>query len=327
MKRVLKGVAIAAVVLVTVAIAAVAYLVVRKPAQRVASAERIEATPERIERGRYLVNHVGICFDCHSERTPGYGLPFKQGGEGARGFVWTADLGFPGTLAASNITPDPETGLGDWTDGEILRAIREGVDRNGNALFPLMPYKHLRSLSDEDGKAIVAYLRTLRPIRYERPAKALKAPLNIVEKFEPEPLEGVVTAPDPADTVAYGRYLVTIASCGDCHTPKDERGQPIPGQEFTGGFEMHAPGFVVTSANITPHPDNWVGQVSREAFIARFKAAQSINATTAPEGVNTLMPWITYSGMTEHDLGAIYDYLRTLPPSDKKVMPFARVAH
>jgi hypothetical protein len=74
-----------------------------------------------------------------------YGLPFKPGREGVGGFIWDKKIGFPGTLAAANLTPDPETGLGKWTDGEILRAMREGVDREGKALFPIMPYGHFRT--------------------------------------------------------------------------------------------------------------------------------------------------------------------------------------
>ena len=324
MKRFLRVLAVLSVLVVVIAVVAIAFLVLKKPAQREAAQVQFERTPERVARGEYLVNHVGICFDCHSEREPSYALPFKQGGEGAHGFVWNREIGFPGVLAASNITPDPETGLGQWTDGEVVRAIREGVDREGNALFPIMPYSHLRTLSDEDAQAIVLYLRTLQPIRYQTPEKHLQPPLNFVEKFVPQPLEGPVAAPDRADRVAYGRYLVTIASCDECHTPKDERNNSIAGQEFSGGFEMHGPGFTVVTANITPHPTNWMGQASREEFIARFKAFENYEPAPVTDGVNTLMPWLSFSGMSEEDLGAVYDYLKTVPPIEKRVMPFAK---
>src|SRR5215207_8741457 len=136
MKTFLRVLGIALLAVVALAAIGVSYLTLRKPAQRPASAVKFEATPERVARGQYLVNHVTICFDCHSERTTAYGLPFKPGREGVGGFVWDQRIGFPGTLAASNITPDPETGLGQWSDGEIVRALREGVDREGKALFP-----------------------------------------------------------------------------------------------------------------------------------------------------------------------------------------------
>jgi mono/diheme cytochrome c family protein len=315
------------VLLVVVALAAigVSYLTLRKPAQQPASAEKIEATPERVARGKYLVHHVSICLDCHSERTMAYALPFKPGREGVGGFVWDKRIGFPGTLAASNLTPHPDTGLGKWTDGEILRAMREGVDREGNALFPIMPYGHFRHMSDDDAKAIVAYLRTLKPQHYAKPAKSLDLPLNFIEKFIPKPVTAPVPAPDRGDSVAYGKYLVSIGACGECHTPKDDKGNSLPGMELAGGWEMHAPEFRVVTANITPHPSNWVGQCTKEEFIGRFRAFAGFTVDTAPpapKGKNTLMPWIAYSAMTDEDLGAIYDYLKTVKPVDHKVNPF-----
>jgi mono/diheme cytochrome c family protein len=315
------------VLLAVVALAAigVSYLALRKPAQRPPITVKVEVTPERVARGKYLVHHVSICVDCHSERTYAYGLPFKPGREGVGGFVWDRRIGFPGVLASANLTPDKETGLGDWTDGEIIRAFREGVDRNGNAIFPIMPYGHYRHMSDEDAKAIVAYLRTLQPQKYQRPAKSLDLPLNFVEKFVPEPMETGVPEPDRSDRLAYGKYLATIASCSDCHTPKDEKQRPIAGMEFAGGFELHTPEFRVRSSNITPHPSTWMGAATREEFIGRFRAFANFTTETAPaapKGRNTLMPWITYAGMTDEDLGAIYDYLKTVRPIEHNVDVF-----
>lgn len=326
MKTFFKVLAIVLLVFVALAAIGVSYLTLRKPAQRPAPAEKVELTPERVARGKYLVRHVGACLDCHSDRSlSAYALPFKLENEGAKGFVWDAKMDFPGTLAAANLTPDPETGLGKWTDGEIIRAIREGVDRDGNALFPIMPYQHLRHLSDDDAKAIVAYLRTLKPVKYATPKKALDVPLNFVEKFIPQPLTAPVVAPDRSNPVKYGEYLVSIASCAECHTPKDDKGNALPGQEFSGGWEMHTPAFKVKTANITPHPSNWVGRATKQEFIGRFRAFSGYDVATAPpakDGKNTLMPWISYSGMSDEDLGAIYDYLKTLKPIEKKVDPW-----
>ena len=325
MKTLLKVVGIVLLTVVALAAIGVSWLSLRKPAQRDAVADKVQATPERIARGKYVVHHVSMCFDCHSERTMQYGLPFKPGREGVGGFIWDQKIGFAGTLAAANLTPDPETGLGNWTDGEILRAMREGVDREGKALFPIMPYTHLRSMSDEDAYAVVAYLRTMKPLRYERPAKALNVPLNFVEKFIPQPIAGPVVAPDKSDHLAYGKYLTTIALCSECHATKDDKNQPIPGREFAGGWVMETPTFKVVPSNITPHPSTYIGQASKEEFIGRFRAFSNFTAATAPEapkGKNTLMPWISYSGMTDEDLGSIYDYLKTLPPVENKVNPF-----
>lgn len=325
MKTLFKILGVVILLFIVLAATGVSWLVMRKPSQRPASAQKVEATPERLARGKYLAEHVSGCFDCHSERTPAYGLPIKPGREGVGGFVWTKEIGFPGTLAAPNITPDPETGLGKWTDGEIIRAIREGVDRNGNALFPIMPYGEYRDMSEEDVASIVAYLRTVKPQRYERPKKALDPPMNVIEKFIPKPLDGPVAAPAPTNTVAYGHYLSKIAGCHECHTPKDDKGQPLAGKDLAGGFEMKTPQFRVITSNITPHPTTWLGRATKEQFIGRFQAFAGVNASNAPEaqkGRNTLMPWLAYSHMTAEDLGALYDYLKTVPPVENTVDPF-----
>lgn len=325
MKTFFKVVGLVLLVVVALAAIGVSYLALKKPAQRPPTAEKIQATPERLARGRYLAHHVSMCIECHSDHTQAFALPFKPGSDGVRGLVWDRSIGFPGTLAAANLTPDPETGLGQWTDGEILRAVREGVDRNGNAIFPIMPYGHFRSMSDEDAKSIVVYLRTLQPQRYVKPAKSLDVPMNFIEKFIPQPITAPIPAPDRSNEVAYGKYLATIAVCGECHTPKDDKGKPLPGMEFAGGFEMKHAGFRVVSANITPHPSTYIGRATREEFIGRFRSFAGFtadNAPPAPKGRNTVMPWIAYSGMTDQDLGAIYAYLKTLPPVEHQVNSF-----
>ena len=303
---------------------AVSWLTLRKPAQRPASAEKIEPTPARLARGRYLVHHVADCVGCHSDHLDAFSYPVKPGREGVGGFAWNRDMGFPGYLPAANITPDPDTGLGRWTDGEILRAMREGVDRNGNALFPIMPYVHLRAMSDEDAKSIVVYLRTLEPRRNAVAPKQLDLPLNFVEKFVPEPLTAPVTAPDAKDTVAYGAYLTKIGGCYECHTPHDQKG-PIASKAFIGGWEMKGPWGRNFTANLTPHPTTYIGRATKEEFIGRFRAFRGMDVTTAPrmaKGRNTIMPWVAFSGMTDSDLGAIYDYLRSLPPVENRVNTF-----
>jgi hypothetical protein len=118
MKTFLKVTGVTLLAVVALAAIGVSWLALRKPAQRPAAAETIERTPERVARGEYLVHHVTDCVGCHSEHTLAYALPIKPGSEGARGFVWDQKFGFPGVVAAANITPDPETGLGAWTDGE-----------------------------------------------------------------------------------------------------------------------------------------------------------------------------------------------------------------
>ena len=206
-----------------------------------------------------------------------------------------------------------------------MRAVREGVDRNGKALFPMMPYAGFHKLSDEDMRSILVYLRTLKPIHHEIAPRQLDFPVNLLVKFSPKPITAPVPAPDPKDTLAYGKYLVTIAGCRDCHTPHDDKGQLVPGMDYSGGWLMVGPWGRVVSANITPDPDNFMGQATREAFIGRFKSFEGLDADTspvAPPGKNTVMGWSRYAGMTPEDLGAIYDYLKTVKPIKKKINPF-----
>jgi mono/diheme cytochrome c family protein len=301
------------------------FLSMKKPASRPPSAEKIEATPHRLARGEYLVNHVVGCLDCHSGRLESYGLPIKPGTEGQGGFVFDKNLGFPGVVAAQNLTPDPETGIGNWTDGEVLRAMREGVDREGNALFPMMPYEHYRYMSDEDAKAVVVYLRTLKPIRNEVPPKRLDFPVNFIVKFIPKPLGGPVAQPDKSRTLEYGQYLARIGGCYECHTPHDDKGGIDHSRPFAGGWTMKGPWGRVVTANITPAPHTFMGQASKEQFIGRFRAFAGFNAQNAPPappGRNTVMPWLAYAHMTDEDLGAIYEYLKTVKPDPAQVVMF-----
>ena len=325
MKTFFKVLGTALLVIVALLAGAVTWLSLKKPAQRPPSTEKIDATPERLARGKYLVEHVSDCLGCHSDHIATYGFPVKPGTEGTGGFIFDKKIGFPGIVAAQNITPDPIDGLGKWSDGEILRALREGIDRNGEALFPMMPYQHLSVMSDDDAKAVVAYLRTLKPLRNHVPPKTLEFPLNYIVKFIPKPLSGPVRTPDRKDTVAYGKYLAKIGGCYECHTPHDDKNRLIEAQAFSGGWEMAGPWGRNFTANLTPHPDNYMGRATKAEFIGRFRAFAGMNASNAPPappGRNTIMPWLAFSQMTDEDLGAIYDYLKTVPPVKKKINTF-----
>jgi hypothetical protein len=331
MKAFLKIVGGVLLVVIGLAIGAVSWLSVRRPASRPATAERFEATPARLNRGEYLVEHVTNCLECHSDHLGDrFGIPVKPGTEGEGGYVFDKKIGFPGVVAAQNITSDRTTGLGAWSDGEILRALREGIDRNGDALFPMMPYVHFSHLSDEDAKSIIVYVRTLKPIRNQVPAKHVDFPVNLFIKFVPKPVEGPVTAPDPAkDHLGYGQYLVTIGGCYECHSPHDDKNKLIAEKALSGGWEMIGPWGRVITPNLTPHPDTYIGRATKAEFMGRFRAFASMTALTSPicpKGRNTVMPWLAFAKMTDDDLGAIYDYLRTVRPIEHKVISFPDAA-
>ena len=290
-----------------------------KPKARAASAEVIERTPARLERGKYLVESALGCMDCHAQRDfSRFGGPIV-GPTGAGNDCYGPEYGMPGKVCAPNITPDTATGLGAWSDGEIMRALREGVNREGKALF-MMPYTEYRSLSDEDARAVVAYLRALPPITHQVPATEIAFPVSFFIKFGPKPLLAPVPEPDRADRVAYGKYLAKVGVCQFCHTPIDGRHLPLPGKEFAGGHEFKGPWGTVRSANISPH-EAGLGQRDEKAFVGLFKAFDGPDADLpkVPADKNTVMSWLSRSHMTEADLGAIYAYLKTVPAQDQVV--------
>ncbi|MBC7920651.1 MAG: c-type cytochrome [Ferruginibacter sp.] len=286
----------------------------------------IKATAARIERGRYLANHVSVCLDCHSTRDwRRFSGPPVPGTLGKGGDRFGPEMGFPGTFYARNITP---AGVGRWTDGELFRAITAGVDRHGKALFPLMPHPAYGRMDPEDVKAMVAYVRTLKPIASQPPPSKADFPMNFILNTLPRKPD-FENRPDPGNAIAHGRYLVNAAACTDCHT-KQVEGKPVAGMAFAGGVEFNVPGAVIRSANLTPDAETGLGRWTKAAFVARFKAHDPARGYVPhPVGMGerqSVMPWTMYAGMTESDLGAIYAYLRTLKPVRHPVKTFATPA-
>jgi mono/diheme cytochrome c family protein len=315
-----KALAITAAALGVALAAAAVWVLTAKPALRPASAETIEGTTERLRRGRYLAVHVLSCFDCHTRRDwSRWGGP-SAGPLGAGGHCFTRDDGFPGFICAPNITPDEATGIGGWTDGEILRAIREGVDRTGRALYPRMPYLEYRHLAEEDVRSVVAYLRSIPAVRNATPETRISFPASFFVKRLPQPVEGPVAEPDSEDRVAYGRYLAEISGCKSCHTPVDRRQRPVPELAYSGGHEFKGPYGTHRASNLTPHASG-MGSRTRDQFIGMFKAFSDPEtvAVEVEPGHNTVMPWFALAGMSAEDLGAIFDYLRTVPAIDNRV--------
>lgn len=303
--------------LAVVVLAGLVYLGVAYPRTDDPPDIEIRATPELLARGEYLFHSVAACAVCHSPHERGaFGARVDPAriGEGGEPFP----LGSAGTLYAKNITP---TALGEWTDGEIVRALRDGVSRDGSPLFPLMPYFNYRTLSERDLQAIVAYVRTLAPRPDDVPERELNFPMNLIIRIMPGPA-GPYPAEPGGGAVERGRYLVTAASCGDCHSPMDDRGTPLPGRELSGGNEFPTgDGWVARTANITPDSVSGIGAWTRERFVGAFKARRSGGSPAAGARLSP-MPWLAYSRMNEEDLGAIYDYLRTVPPVRNEVVRF-----
>ncbi|HNY03824.1 MAG TPA: c-type cytochrome [Bacteroidales bacterium] len=288
------------------------YIVLFMPHIPVNRAIKAEPTPERIERGRYLANHVMVCVDCHSTRDwSRFSGPMAAGTEGKGGEIFDEKMGFPGHFRAPNITP---FALKEWSDAEIYRAITSGVSRDGHPMFPIMPYPAYSTLGTEDILSVIAYLRTLTPLDNTPPRSTPTFPMNIVLHLMP--LDAAPqTIPPAGDTVAYGEYLVKAAGCIECHTPA-EHGQIVKSQAFSGGREFLMPdGSRFLSANITPSMEKGIGKWSEEAFITRFRTYNPATfnpPVLQPGEKQTIMPWTMYAGMDTADLKAMYRYLRTV---------------
>jgi mono/diheme cytochrome c family protein len=237
MKKIFKILGWGLGVIALVIVAGVGYLFLRFPDVGPVPDIKVQATPERLARGAYLANHVSVCVDCHSVRNWEYfSGPLIAGTEGKGGEEFNEKMGFPGTIYAHNITP---AALGSVSDGVVYRAITTGVDKNGKAMFPLMPYQHINLMSEEDILSIIAYVRSLKPIENTPPPTALKFPLSLIVRTIPEK-HTQHSAPDTSNVYEYGKYLVNAAGCIECHTQRKD-GEPLPGLEFAGGSPFPFP--------------------------------------------------------------------------------------
>jgi len=259
----------------------------------------------RVERGRYLANGPAHCFMCHSELDWGKeGLPPRSelAGGGQNPFPEEA---FP-WLVAPNISPDPETGSGKWTDEQFRRALRQGIGSDGRTLFPMMPYRLFHAMSDEDVDSVIAYVRSVPPVRRAVPTTRLPDPVK--QSLHPLPPPAPVAEPDRSSPVKYGEYLTKIANCTGCHTPVDPTGAPLPGMDWAGGLNLVGPWGNVHSVNLTPDPSG-IPHYSEELFL---KVIHTGNPGGRP--LNPIMPWGYFRNMTDPDLKAIFAYLKSLKP-------------
>ena len=319
MKPVLKWALIALSAVAVVISSGIGYLYAAFPDVGATPAVRVSSTPELLERGEYLTHHVTLCMDCHAERDwSRYSGPPKPETLGHGGEHFNREMGLPGDFYSRNITPG---GIGDWTDEEVARAITTGVARDGRAMFPIMPYPYFRHLCERDLHSVIAYLRALPATDKKQPDRVLDFPVNLIVRTMPAPAEPW-PCPKPG-TPEHGKYLTTIAACAECHT-KQDKGRVI-GERFAGGWRFPLPqGGFVTSRNITPHPETGIGKWTKAQFVATFKRRATSEGAhpVKPGEPQTMMPWNMYGGMSDEDLGAIYDYLRTVPPVKNEVAGF-----
>jgi len=252
-----------------------------------------------LERGTYLMRGIVACGNCHTPKGPQGELP---GMELAGGVAFQEDVF---TAVSPNITPDAETGIGKWSDAQIIAAIREGKRPDGTIIGPPMPIALYREMADEDVNAIVAYLRSVKPIANKTAKSQYKIPLP--PSYGP-PVAKVARVAR-ADKVAYGKYLAGPAGhCLECHSTPGANGAPdVVNRTGGGGMHFNGPWGVSYAPNITP---TGTGKYSDDDI------KNAIAKGVRPDG-SRLMPPMAYGyygNIAPADLDAIVAYLRTLKP-------------
>ncbi len=268
------------------------------------------AAEDPVARGKYLAR-AGLCIACHTD--------FKnKGAELAGGYAIKVPFG---VIYSTNITPDPETGIGGWSDEEFLRAMRQGIGRRGQHLFPAFPYTSFTRMTDEDILALKAYLSTVKPVRRENSEPELTVPFNwrfLLAGWKWRYFEEGSWTPDPDKPAQWNRgaYLVqAVTHCAECHSPRDWAGG-LQRELLMAGAADGPEG--ETAPNITAHNKTGVGDWSVEDM------AELLKSSYKPDGDNVqgLMERVIihgYEHMTDEDLTAIAVYLRSLPAIDNRV--------
>jgi mono/diheme cytochrome c family protein len=313
MKRLLRFLVRTAAAVAALALVLVVVILVRSNRTFDAPYPEVHAStdPKVIERGAYLAYGPAHCVLCHTSGAANKAA-FEEGATppltGGNEFKLPV-----GSVFTPNLTPDKETGIGRYSDGELARVLRHGVMPDGRAALPFMEFQQL---SDEDLTAVISFLRSQKPVRHEVP----KTSLNIVGKallafvFEPVGPKKTPpkTSPAEAATIERGEYLATtVANCASCHTKRNPLNGKYVTARFAGGNSFSIEGdkaHVLITPNLTPSKHGRITDWDEERFVGRFGAGVGLKGTH--------MPWRQFQKMSETDKRAIYRYLKSLKPVD-----------
>jgi mono/diheme cytochrome c family protein len=253
-----------------------------------------------LERGAYLMDSVVACANCHIQRDKGKPL-FDRGLSG--GMLFDEE---PFKAYAPNITPDKETGIGNWTDAQLVKAIREGIRPDGSVIGPPMPIMFYRGMSDDDAKAIVAYLRAQPPVKNAVPKSEYR--IKLPPNYGPA-ISKKVLAPSPKDARKYGAYLAgPLGHCMDCHTPW-VKGIPDMKRVGAGGNPFKGPWGVSVARNLTPHESGLKGWSDAEIARAIREGVRKDGSQLRPP-----MAFGWYKNINDGDMQALIAYMRSLKP-------------
>jgi len=263
-----------------------------------------------IERGEYLTR-AGLCIACHTD-LKNDGVALAGGNPIKTPF---------GTIYSTNITPDRETGIGDWSDADFLRAMRHGIGRQGQHLYPAFPYTSYTNMTEEDMLAIKAYLFSIDPVRQQNKPPEMSPPFSwrfLLTAWKWMYLKTGPFKPDAQKSSQWNRgaYLVEgVVHCGECHTPRDIAGGLD--EDFYMAGAIDGPEGEL-APNITAHPETGLGDWSVDDTVYLLKEGYKPGG----DNVQGLMEEIIVHGykyMTDEDLTAVATYIRSLPPVDNLV--------
>jgi mono/diheme cytochrome c family protein len=286
--------------------------------------ERVQSTPERVARGSYLVNQAMSCGACHSGREGGN---FLKGGERADLYLGGQAVDFPKEgfkFWIPNLTPDVETGLGGWSDDEIMRAVRDGIAKDGHLMFPMMPFSSYQHVSDEDLRSIVAYLRSVPPVKNARTLKENDFGF-FVEFFVNRGLmhhkpAHDVPPPNKQDKVKYGEYVMRLGHCWECHSATSTGPKDVGEKEFLSGFDepFEFPELgKVYPRNLTPDPETGLGKYTAAQIKQALHDGKRLDGKRMAAPMSFFIPHI--SGLADEDMDALIAFLKSVPPVKNKI--------
>ena len=262
--------------------------------------------PELVAKGEALAGG-GYCAECHTAR-------------GEQIFAGGYPMATPfGVIYSTNITPDPETGIGGWSEAAFSRAMHEGVARDGSHLFPAFPYDHFTKVSDQDVKAIYAYLMTRPPVKARPPANTIPFPLNIralqegwkILFFRPGRFEPVA---GKSDQWNHGAYLALgLGHCGSCHTPRNLLGAEKANDAYAGAFVDNWIAPPLTAANPAPAP--W----TKKELFSYLRTGVTVFHGVAAGPMSPVVHRL--SSLPDSDIQAIAEYFADIDHADARSVP------
>jgi mono/diheme cytochrome c family protein len=262
-----------------------------------------DAQSDLVKRGDYLVNGILTCGNCHSPKGPTGDIPGKLF---SGGLSWDEP---PFKVTAPNITPDKETGIGEYTDDQLRTVLRKGIKRNGVPVAMVMPSGFYEIMTDRDLDAVIAYLHTLKPIKNKVADPIYKMPQGhpIPPGGEKKTTEAELNTPQNR-----GHYLANIAHCMECHTPMGPRGREFATKLGTGGFKFPGPWGESISRNIAQSKEKGLGGWTD----AEIKRAITTGMSRDGSKLKPPMGFHYYATMTDGDLNDLVAYLRTVPANE-----------